>query len=303
MTRNGQIVKGIAGFYYVDTSLTFVNDEIYECKAKGNFRNKNLKPLVGDFVEIEIIDSGKKTGNIISVSGRKSELIRPAVSNVDRMILVFAVDDPAPNRNLIDRFLLMMKLNSVEVVLCINKTDICTDNEAVSQLIRDYHDLCGYRVLTVSAKQKAGMDELYSLLDGKTTALAGPSGVGKSTLLNALVPDADMETGEISRKIKRGKHTTRHSQVFKLKDRPEGTKILDTPGFSSIYIDEILPEDLEDYFPEMHPFLGKCRFNGCTHIGAKGCAVIHAVEEGLISEKRYENYKLFYEENKSIRRY
>ena len=197
MTRNGQIVKGIAGFYYVDTSLTFVNDEIYECKAKGNFRNKNLKPLVGDFVEIEIIDSGKKTGNIISVSGRKSELIRPAVSNVDRMILVFAIDDPAPNRNLIDRFLLMMKLNSVEVVLCINKTDICTDNEAVSQLIRDYHDLCGYRVLTVSAKQKAGMDELYSLLDGKTTALAGPSGVGKSTLLKILSQITAPTTGSI----------------------------------------------------------------------------------------------------------
>ena len=290
----GKIVKGIAGFYYVHV----VESGLYECKAKGIFRKEKLKPLVGDVVEIDVLDETEKKGNIVEVLERKNELIRPAVANIDQALVVFAVTKPKPHFNLLDRFLIMMESKDIPVILCFNKKDIATEPEI--QELKEIYEACGYEMVFTSALEEENVDQLKELLRGKTTAIAGPSGVGKSSLINIFQPDANMETGSISEKIERGKHTTRHSELIWIE---ENTYIMDTPGFSSLYTNDFEKEELKFYFREFEDYEGQCRFQGCDHIHELGCKVKEALEEGKIHPVRYKNYLEMYQELKEKRRY
>lgn len=290
----GKIVKGISGFYYVHVAGT----GIYECKAKGSFRNQKIKPLVGDNVEIAVLDEEKKLGNVETILPRKNALIRPAVANIDMALVIFAAAKPDPNFNLLDRFLCMMEYQKVPVTICFNKCDLVSEEEQA--MLRAIYEPAGYPILFTSAKQDFHVDELKGLLAGKTTSVAGPSGVGKSSLVNRLQSGVQMETGSISNKIDRGKHTTRHSQIIPI---DEGSYIMDTPGFSSMNVPGMEKEDLWRCYPEFVEHEPKCRFIGCSHIGEPDCGVKQAVEEGLISKTRYDNYVLLYEEMKSKRKY
>lgn len=284
----GKIIKGIAGFYYVQTS-----NGIYECKAKGSFRNQKIKPFVGDNVEITVLDEENKKGNMEKILERKNFLIRPAVANVDQTLVIFAAARPEPNLNLLDRFLIMMEQKGVPTVLVFNKKD-AAEPEKLEKLAKMYED-CGYQVLTVSALEEDGISKIREILQGKTSTVAGPSGVGKSSIINLLQSDIHMETGNISEKIERGKHTTRHSELISI---AEDTYIFDTPGFSSLYVTDMKKEELKDYFPEFAPYEEECRFLGCVHMNEPVCGVKNALEDGKISRSRYENYKLLYEELK-----
>lgn len=290
----GKIIKGIAGFYYVHV----VESGVYECKAKGIFRKAGVKPLVGDDVAIEITHEKDMEGNIMKILPRRNELVRPAVANIDQALVVFAVAKPEPHFNLLDRFLVTMESRGIPAVLCFNKTDAAGE-EAARELERIY-GRCGYPLLFTSAKEEENIDRLKEFLRGKTTAIAGPSGVGKSSLINLLQSGVRMETGSISRKIERGKHTTRHSELIVL---GEDSYIMDTPGFSSLYISEMEKEDLKYCFPEFAEYEGKCRFNGCDHIHEPDCAVKRAVEEGRIHRVRYEDYEGIYRELQERKRY
>lgn len=292
---NGKIIKGIAGFYYVHVPE---EDKIYECKAKGIFRNQNIKPLVGDDVEIDTNDQPEGEGTIIRILPRKNEIVRPAVANVDQAMVIFAAAEPAPNLNLLDRFLIMMQRQKVNTIVCFNKKDIV--NQKDISLLMDTYIRCGYEVISTSVLLQDGYATIRKLLKGKTTVLAGPSGVGKSSLINLIKPEARIKTGQVSEKIKRGRHTTRHSELIYV---DEYTYVMDTPGFSSLYIHEIEKEELKDYFNEFKEYDNKCRFIGCMHLSEPGCAVKEALEEGKISSIRYDNYKALYEELKDIRRY
>lgn len=290
----GKIIKGIAGFYYVHTP----NDVVYECKAKGIFRNKKMKPLVGDDVEIDTNDQPEGKGTIVTILPRKNELVRPAVANIDQAMVIFAAAEPTPNLNLLDRFLISMQKQGIETIVCFNKKDIVTGNEM--SLLENTYLYCGYKVVFVSALQNNNLAELHELINGKTTVLAGPSGVGKSTIINSIQPNANMETGNISEKIKRGKHTTRHSELIFVENN---TYIMDTPGFSSLYINEVEKEELKEYFIEFKKYDKECRFLGCHHMNEPGCAVKEALEQGQISKIRYHNYVDLYNELKDIKRY
>lgn len=290
----GKIIKGIAGFYYVHDG----HSKVYECRAKGIFRNRKVKPLVGDDVEFTVLDEEAATGNIDGIRKRKNTLIRPSVSNVDQAVVVFAVTDPLPNFNLLDRFLVMMERQNVPVIICFNKVDLTEESEIGK--LRAIYAPAGYPVHFISTYEPFGLSELRDLIVGKTTVLAGPSGVGKSSITNVIQPEANMETGVLSEKIRRGKHTTRHSELFFVE---KDTYMMDTPGFSSMYIEDLEPEELKDYFPEFAPYEEDCKFSGCIHVGERICGVKEAVERGLISHSRYDNYLLLYQELKNKRRY
>jgi ribosome biogenesis GTPase len=290
----GKIVKGISGFYYVHIA----GSGIYECKAKGIFRHRRIKPLVGDDVKMTVISEEDMTGNIDDILPRRNELIRPAVANIDQALVIFAAAKPTPNLNLLDRFLITMEYQGVPVAICFNKRDLATD-EQVKELVRVYSS-CGYRVMGISATEDDDLGELAGYLTGKTTAVAGPSGVGKSTIINRIAPDAGTKTGEISEKIERGKHTTRHTEIFPVTD---GTYIMDTPGFSTLDIPGLEAPDLARFYPEFLKYEPQCRFNACSHINEPSCGVKEALSEGLISEIRYENYKQLYDELKNRKKY
>ena len=290
----GKIIKGIAGFYYVTTGTEY----LYECRAKGIFRKDGIKPLVGDEVEIEILDEEEKTGNVTEILPRKNELIRPAAANVDQALVIFALVQPKPNFMLLDRFLVMMARAGIPATICFNKKDLAKEEE-MDFLLRTYTG-CGYPVLFSSALEKDGLERLREYLHGKTTVVAGPSGVGKSSLTNCLQSGIQMETGEISRKLGRGKHTTRHAQLIPV---DQDTYLMDTPGFSFLYLEDMEKEELKEYFAEFLSYEGKCRFQGCVHIHEPGCAVKEALEDGQISRLRYENYMALYEELEEKRRY
>ena len=292
----GKIVKGIAGFYYVDV----VGSGIYECKAKGIFRKEGVKPLVGDLAEIEVLDPEKRTGNLVDLLPRKNELIRPAVANVDQALIVFALKDPEPNHLLLDRFLVMLEQKGIPAVICFNKKDLA--DEADLAAWQEIYRNTGYRLLFLSAREEKDLQKVRTLLKDKVSVVAGPSGVGKSTLINQLQENVRMETGEISRKLQRGKHTTRHAQLITI---AENTYIFDTPGFTSLYTDGMEKEDLKQYFPEFETVTEPCRFLGCVHRNEPDCAVKTAVKEGRISRERYRNYKYLFDElnEKEKRRY
>ncbi|MBO7339488.1 MAG: ribosome small subunit-dependent GTPase A [Lachnospiraceae bacterium] len=289
----GKIVKGIAGFYYVNAG-----NKTYECKAKGVFRKDNRKPLVGDDVRLKVLDEEKSLGNVEELLPRRSELIRPAVANVDQGMVIFAVTSPAPNLNLLDRFLIMMERQKLPCLICFNKTDL--DRDGLLESYVKAYEKSGHEVLAVSAKEGLGMNSLRERLQGKTTTVAGPSGVGKSSLINLLLGERTMETGSLSAKIDRGKHTTRHSELLRI---DEDTYIFDTPGFSSLEIFDLEKEDLAAYYAEFEPFEKYCRFGGCSHVNEPVCGIRDAVKDGEIPRVRYENYCQLYEELKAKKKY
>lgn len=290
----GKIIRGIAGFYYVHVPEIGT----LECKAKGIFRKNKLKPLVGDTVEVSILDKEMKKGNMDRVLERKNELIRPAVANIDQAVVVFAVKKPEPNLNLLDRFLIMMEQKGIPSVLVFNKSDLATEEE--QEALRKVYAGSGCKICFISAKKEQGIEQVKAVLSGKTSTVAGPSGVGKSSFINRLQSDVSMETGDISEKIERGKHTTRHTEFITLDD---ATFIMDTPGFSSLAVFDLEKEELESFYPEFEEVRKQCRFHGCSHTHEPGCAVKAAIEEGKISRVRYENYKLIYEELKNRKKY
>lgn len=290
----GKIIKGIGGFYYVHAD----DGTVYACRAKGIFRNRKVKPLVGDNVRITVLSGNPPEGNVDEILPRTGELIRPAVANIHQALVVFALADPEPNLNLLDRYLVLMERSHIPATVLFNKTDLA--GEDVRDRYRKIYEAAGYPVMFASTGTDVGTGQVRDFLRGKTTVLAGPSGVGKSSLTNLLMPDANMETGEVSQKIRRGRHTTRHSELFCLEP---GTYLMDTPGFSSVLVDQMEPEELKGCFPEFLPFEKECRFLGCVHMGEKTCGVKEAAKAGVISRSRYKNYRLFYEELKGKRRY
>lgn len=290
----GKIIKGIAGFYYIHAE----NGQVYECKAKGAFRKQKIKPLVGDMVRIAVLDEAEHLGNVEEILPRKNELIRPAVANIDMALVIFAAAKPEPNFNLLDRFLCMMEFQNVPVTICFNKTDL-VDEEKIEEYRRIYEP-AGYRLMSTCTRTGEGVDAVKALLHGKTTTVAGPSGVGKSSLINALQSDVQMQTGVISDKIDRGRHTTRHSEIVPVM---EDSYIMDTPGFSSMDVPGFEKEDLWTCFPEFREYEPYCKFQGCSHINEPDCGVKEALAEGKISSVRYENYKLLYEELKNMKKY
>ena len=293
----GKIIKGIAGFYYVHDG----HETVYECRAKGIFRSRGIKPVVGDNVEFVVLDEEKAEGSIEEILPRKNVLVRPASANVDQALVVFAITQPEPNLNLLDRFLIMMGAQEIPVTICFNKTDLGEKDR--QEEYRKTYEQAGYPVLFVSSREEVGVERIREVLRGKTTILAGPSGVGKSSLTNQILPKAVMETGSISEKIKRGKHTTRHAELFCVE---ENTYLCDTPGFSSMYLEDIESGALKYYFPEFEPFADACKFQAdCVHIGEPVCGVKDVLESGKLSESRYENYRILYQElkEKERRRY
>jgi len=289
----GKIIRGIAGFYYVHNG-----SHIYECKAKGIFRKDGIKPLVGDNVELEVLDDVKLLGNIISILPRKSEIIRPAVANVDQAMIIFAIQKPDPNFNLLDRFLIMMEEKNLPCIIVFNKQDIAGEDEKIQ--IAEAYAGSGVKVLFASAESEDGLDEIKRVLKGKTTTVAGPSGVGKSSIINKLQDGTYMETGAISVKIERGKHTTRHSEMIAI---DEDTYILDTPGFSTLKLFDVTRDNLKDYYREFDSFKDDCRFLDCIHKDEPDCGVKWALDNGKISRIRYENYLLLLDELINRRKY
>jgi ribosome biogenesis GTPase len=275
-TYEGIIVKGIGGFYYVKT-----DHEIVECKARGKFRFNELTPMVGDKVTIECKDN---KGTINKIHSRTTELIRPAVSNVTQAIVVFAVKNPDINEELLNKFLIFCEVNNLKIKVCFNKLDLGyhAEEEQIIKMIEE----AGYDVLFTRAKENIGIDELKSNLKGEISVFCGPSGVGKSTILNKIAGEELMETGEISQKHKRGKHTTRHCELTDI----GGGLIVDTPGFSSIDISQINQENLQYCFPEFNEYIGKCKFSSCQHSKEPNCAIKEAVDSEIINRRRYDFY-------------
>lgn len=290
----GKIIKGIAGFYYIHAH----NGVMYECKAKGIFRKDHQKPLVGDDVSFTELTKEPPQGNITKLHERKNALIRPAVANVDQAVIIFAAKHPEPNYNLLDRFLIMMQEQGIPCLICINKCDLLTKEE--QEQIRKNYEQSGCDLICTSVKTGENIKLLEQKLRGKTSTVAGPSGVGKSSLVNCLAGAEVMETGDISSKIKRGKNTTRHTFLLALW---QDTFLMDTPGFSSLNLPLMEKEQLRFHYPEFEPYEGTCRYPGCVHVSEPDCRVKEAVKEGSIAGLRYENYKLLFEELKQQKRY
>lgn len=295
---DGKIIKGIASFYYVKA-----NDRIYECSARGIFRKKSISPLIGDNVEITTKDKdslrgGYETASIDNILPRKNEMVRPPVANVDQAVIVISANHPKPNMDLLDRLLILVQEQDIDACICINKVDTDQDEEYLK--VKAVYEAIGYTVLATSATEGIGIDSLKDFLKDKTSFLAGNSGVGKSTLLNAVDSSFALEIGGLSEKIQRGKHTTRHVELMPLEI---GGYVLDTPGFGSVSIEHLEAEDLRHYYIEFVEYEGTCRFNGCSHIHEPGCSVKAAVEEETINTRRYENYIVMYNQLKDIRRW
>ena len=283
----GKIIRGVGGVYYVHID----GRGLYACRARGIFRKLGIKPLPGDDVLMDITDKKDMEGSITQILPRKNTIIRPAAVNVDQAMIIFAFTKPEANLNLLDRFLILMGQQDVDVIICFNKTDLA-GKEAVDR-IRKIYEGSGCKLLFVSVRNEEGLEEVRKQLHGKTTLMAGPSGVGKSSITNALYPEACMQTGGLSEKTSRGRHTTRHTELFAIGDN---TYIMDTPGFSSMYVFDMEKEELKYYYPEYDKYMNSCRFSGCNHMDEPGCAVKDAVEGGQISKTRYDNYRQIYEE-------
>lgn len=291
--EEGIIIKGVGGFYYVQIR----DSNIIECKARGKFRKENIIPMVGDHVLIEIYDS--KKGVIEEILPRKNQLIRPPVSNIDQAIIVFALQNPNPNLQLLDRFLVQGERENLSIVICINKIDTL-GNEKRKEKLRKTYTNAGYPIIFTSVKDNKDIDRLKEYLDENITVFAGPSGVGKSSLLNTFNREYHLKTGDVSKKIGRGRHTTRHVELFSY---GENGFVVDTPGFSNLSMANITEEELMNCFPEFRPYLGQCKFKSCLHRNEPKCAILEALKKGEISSSRYNNYLYFVEEIKSIKTY
>ncbi len=287
-TCSGVIIRALSGFYDVDTGT-----ETIRCRARGRFRKDGLTPLVGDRVTLQ--RSGGQ-GYLQELLPRRNWFLRPAVANVDCLVMMAAQVNPVTDPFLIDRVAAIASVRQVELLLVLNKCDL----DMAEDLYRIYRGT-GIRVLRTSARTGQGVEELRAALKGRLAAFTGNSGVGKSSLLNALFPEAQIRTGEVSEKLGRGRHTTRHVELFSL---PDGTRIMDTPGFSAFdtgQMDLGAPEDLALAFPEFAPYLGRCRFDDCSHVKEQGCAVLSALEAGEIHPSRHRSYVRLYEQAKEIK--
>lgn len=275
----GVIIKGISSFYYV-----YVDGNIYECKARGNFKAEKIIPLVGDIVDISIIDEDEKKGVVEKIYPRKNSLVRPPIANIDKALLVFAIKDPNPNLSLIDRFIVLAQEAGLNIILCFTKADL-DDSDRIENLKKIYSNV-GYPVIFTSAVTGENIENIKNMIKDEIVVIAGPSGAGKSTLINTL--GFKVKTGEISEKLGRGKHTTRHVELLQI----DGNSwIADTPGFSSLTLNHIPEEELKEYFIEFHEYDMDCKFgNKCLHYKEPGCEVKEAVDKELISKERYESY-------------
>ena len=290
----GRIIKGIGGFYYIETEKG-----LYECRARGIFRKNKIAPLVGDFVKISVVDEDNKKGVVEEIQERKTELVRPPIANVNKALIVFAVKNPTPHLSLLDRFIVLAERENLEIVIILTKIDLDDDN--TFEKIKNIYEPCGYKVIGVSNLENKNIDKVKEELKDNTVVFAGPSGVGKSSLLNQIDSNFQLKTGDVSDKIKRGKHTTRHAELFELKF---GGMVADTPGFSSLTLDDIEDIDLKDYFIEFEDY-DDCKFGSrCIHQNEPNCAVKEAVENGEIPKERYESYiQLLNEIRQGKRRY
>lgn len=311
----GLIVKALSGYYYVlpesseAAAVSTIEEETVQCRARGVFKKRNISPLVGDRVQFELTENGE--GTVTEVHPRTSELIRPPVANVKQAVLVFSLDEPALNLQLLDKFLVHIENSGLDTVICFTKRDLVEragepeeqgggdrdegDVEAVHRL----YESIGYPVLVTSAKQGEGLEPVRERLKDTISVFSGQSGVGKSTLLNALLPHLELETGEISMRLGRGRHTTRHVELIPL---PGGGWVADTPGFSQLDFLEMEPEDLGPAFREFRALSEECRFRGCLHYKEPGCRVREASEQGDIAASRYEHYLIFLTEMKERKR-
>jgi ribosome biogenesis GTPase len=298
----GLIVKALSGYYYVLAH----NQEQIQCRARGIFKKKGITPLVGDRVLYELTENGE--GTVDEILPRSSELIRPPIANVNLAVLVFSLDEPALNIQLLDKFLVHTENAGLETIICFSKRDLVDDggtlsearksNVSVEQIKQSYEQI-GYQVVMTSAKTGEGTEEIIRRLAGNISVLAGQSGVGKSTLLNAIIPGLQLETNEISLKLGRGKHTTRHVELIPLGD---GAFVADTPGFSQLDFLQIEAVQLSDCFKEFRNVSPGCKFRGCLHLHEPGCKVVQAVQDGEIAESRYKHYLAFLDEMKERKR-
>ena len=285
----GKIIRGVGGFYYV---FCPADGRTYQCRARGLFRKDGVKPLVGDDVSFtETIDTDiESSGQIQEVLPRKNKLVRPEAANVDQALVFFAAKDPEPSFLLLDRFLVFLALQDIPILLAFNKMDVAPERK---EKLAEIYGASGYPCHFVSVYEGEGIQGLSEVLAGKTTILAGPSGTGKSSFVNLLLGREHMETGVLSHKTGRGKQTTRHTEILPI---PQDGFILDTPGFSSLILFGVNAKELDCFYSEFQPYLGKCYYNDCTHRREPDCAVRGAVEEGRISRIRYETYLQLFEE-------
>lgn len=289
----GKIIKGIGGFYYVDA-----DDTIYECKARGNFRKRGITPMVGDNVEITVNQEGNGENTVDNILNRKNELVRPPLANLDTLFIISSIVDPKVNPLIIDKLVAIAEFKHIEPVIVFTKIDKSDDYKEYKNI----YEKSGFKVIVCDNTVGSGAGEIEAMLPGKISAFTGNTGVGKSTLLNNIFPHLNLETGETSKKLGRGRHTTRHCELFKV----NGGYIADTPGFSSLDFErceKILKEDLPYCFREFEPYLGQCKFNSCTHVNDKGCAVCEAVEKGLIQPSRHNSYVSMYNDVKDIKQW
>lgn len=303
---DGLIVKALSGYYYVlpdGADAASSSSSLVQCRARGVFKKRGIAPLVGD--RISFAYSENNEGTVTEIHKRQSELIRPPVANIEQAVLVFSLDEPALNLQLLDKFLVHIEHSGLEAVICFSKQDLVKGPAADSAApldtgaVRELYEEIGYRVFVTSAKEGEGLEPVRGILKERLSVFSGQSGVGKSTLLNALLPELNLETGEISMRLGRGRHTTRHVELLPL---PGGGWVADTPGFSQLDFMEMEPEDLGRTFREFVPLSEECRFRGCLHHKEPGCRVREAAENGTVAASRYEHYQIFLQEMKDRKR-
>ena len=280
----GRIIRGVGGLYFIDTE-----EGVFKCKARGIFRKKRIIPTVGDYVEITILDKTQRTGFIEKINERKNFLIRPKVANIDNCIITFAAKSPSINFDLLDRFLILSEEKNLDVIICINKYDLI--EEDIEQYIKRVYSPV-YKVVFTDTINNNGIDKLKILIKDKVSVIAGPSGAGKSSIINRIISSETRKTGEISRKIERGKHTTREVELL---SAGEKTFIVDSPGFTSVSVEHLNPVELQFFFREFKDFLKKCKFNDCLHLQEPDCSIRNNIGD-KISEERYKRYEFLYNE-------